>query len=142
MASIAGSTAVAFYTIHLRARNLRLIGIAARCNFRTRAKLHRRRTSERTPLLSLSLSLSLSSPISLHHSPALSLSLSLALSLSGSDARSCSQHGRACTGMSIPREADVNSTKSLLRRGRGRRIRRFYKALAALSPVRAGEKSR
>jgi len=82
MASIAGPTAVAFYTIHLRARNLRLIGIAARCNFRTRAKLHRRRTSERTPLLSLSLSLSLSSPISLHHSPALSLSLSLSRSRS------------------------------------------------------------
>jgi hypothetical protein len=32
--------------------------------------------------------------------------------------------------MSIPREADVNSTKSLFRQGRGRRIRRFYKALA------------
>jgi len=42
--------------------------------------------------------------------------------------------------MSIPREADVNSTKSLLRRGRGRSIRRFYKALAALSPACALKK--
>lgn len=88
MASIAGPTAVAFYTIiHLRARNLRLIGAAVRCNFRTRAKLHRRRASEcpnvpvytpRTPslalhILSLSLSLSVSSPY---------LSLLRALSLS------------------------------------------------------------
>lgn len=136
MASIAGPTAAAFYTIHLRARNLRLIGTTARCNFRTRAKLHRRRTpanAPRAPSLA---------PHALSLSPYFSPPLSLALSLSGSDARSCSRHGRACTGMSIPREADVNSTKSLLRRGRGRRIRRFYKALAALSPVRAEEKTR
>lgn len=86
MASIAGPTAVAFYTIiHLRARNLRLIGAAVRCNFRTRAKLHRRRASEcpnvpvypvhplSRPTSSLSLSLSVSSPY---------LSLLRALSLS------------------------------------------------------------
>lgn len=40
MASIAGPTAAAFYTIvHLRARNLRLIGAAARCNFAASAKI-------------------------------------------------------------------------------------------------------
>lgn len=77
MASIAGPTAAAFYTIHLRARNLRLIGTTARCNFRTRAKLHRRRTpanAPRAPSLAPH-ALSLSLPISLRRSLSRSRSL-------------------------------------------------------------------
>lgn len=82
--------------------------------------------------LSLALSLSLSSfihPSPLPRSP-FSRSLSLAFPLlipphGGSDAKSCSRHRLPCTEMSIPRRADVNSTKSLLSRGRNR-VSRFY----------------
>ena len=53
--------------------------------------------------------------------------------------KSCSRHELACTEMSIPRRADVNSTKSLLSRGRNR-VSRFYSVFAA--PCREKKKQK
>lgn len=91
MASIAGPTAAAFYTIHLRARNLRLIGTAARCNFRTRVKLHRRRANERTPS-----TLPRSPSLSAYFSPSLSLSLSRSLEVTRDRAPGTGGHVPGC----------------------------------------------
>lgn len=105
-------------------RNLRLIGPDP-SNFRACENYTdlTRRTN-----FSLSLTLLIYPPSPLPHSPfshSLSLAFPLLIPHGGSDAKSCSRHRLPCTEMSIPRRADVNSTKSLLSRGRNR-VSRFY----------------
>jgi len=145
MASIAGPTAAAFYTIHVRTRNLRLIGTAARCNFRTRAKLHRCRASERTPVhpflasspSSLSLSLCLSVPISLRRSSSLSRSRSLEVTRdrapgTGGHVPGCRYHEKR---MSIARSHSSGE-------GEAAASADFTKLSPLCRPLRAGEKTR